>query len=138
MEAIIELLHSGDPQNVDLAFTMGAEAANKEEFEEYIAPFERMFQIAGEDVNPELKALRDIFKVNLLDLSFCDFEELPGCLLELNQLEKLILEGNELSGLPRAISKMPNLNYLCLIDNNITALTQFKIEDWLPECDLEW
>lgn len=138
MEKIIELLHSGDPQNVELAFTMGAEPANKEAFEEYIAPFERIFQIAGEDVNPELTTLQDIFLVKLLDLSFCDFEELPGCLLTLNQLEKLILEGNELTGLPRAISKMPSLDYLCLIDNNITALTQFKIEDWLPECDIEW
>lgn len=138
MEKIMELLHSGDPQEVGLAFQMGAEAANKAEFDEYIAPFERMVQIAGEDVNPELSTVQDIFLVKLLDLSFCDFEELPGCLLTLNQLEKLILEGNELKGLPRAISKMPSLNYLCLIDNNITALTQFKIEDWLPECDIEW
>ena len=81
-------------------------------------------QIAGEDLDFSLDALKKFKNVEYLSLKDDHLEQLPMELFELRQLKVLDLSGNDFSQLPEEFARLDNLEELYLNNEKRLDLTQ--------------
>ncbi len=57
-----------------------------------------------------------------LDLSWCELDEIPAGVFDLQGLRKLCLYNNQLTAIPDSIGQLQNLTHLWLDDNQLTII----------------
>jgi Leucine-rich repeat (LRR) protein len=67
-----------------------------------------------------------------------ELTEIPENILQQKQLTYLDLTWNQLGSLPTEIGKLTNLTWLDLRGNNFSIKEKQKIEQLLPNCEIDW
>jgi len=82
--------------------------------------------------------LTDLSSLTILNLSNNLFNEIPDKIGELNNLEILRLNQNNINYLPESIKKLSKLKLIDIRNTGIQLKERQKIQQWLPECIIEW